>query len=41
MADNVISLYDVRRYFVMGDFIVKALNGVTVSIERGEFTAIM
>ncbi len=41
MIDNVISLYDVRRYFVMGDFIVKALNGVTVSIARGEFTAIM
>ncbi|PKL10910.1 MAG: macrolide ABC transporter ATP-binding protein [Spirochaetae bacterium HGW-Spirochaetae-4] len=40
MAKAVISLYDVRRYFVMGEFVVKALDGVTLSIEEGEFTAI-
>ena len=40
MAQTVISLYDVRRYFVMGEFVVKALDGVTLSIAEGEFTAI-
>lgn len=40
MAEAVISLYDVRRYFLMGEFVVKALDGVTLSIQEGEFTAI-
>lgn len=40
MANNVISLYDVRRYFMMGEFVVKALDGITLSIAEGEFTAI-
>ncbi|MDD2297689.1 MAG: ABC transporter ATP-binding protein [Sphaerochaetaceae bacterium] len=41
MAKEVISLYEVRRYFIMGEIIVKALDGVTLSISEGEFTAIM
>lgn len=41
MAESVIRLADVRRYYVMGDFVVKALDGVTVDIKRGEFTSIM
>jgi putative ABC transport system ATP-binding protein len=41
MANDVISLYDVRRYFMMGEFMVKALDGVDLSIQAGEFTAIM
>ena len=41
MAKEVISLYEVRRYFIMGEIIVKALDGVTLSITEGEFTAIM
>ena len=40
MNEYVIELFDVRRYFTMGDFIVKALDGVTLNIERGSFTAI-
>ncbi len=40
MNNYVIELSDVRRYFTMGDFIVKALDGVSVSIEKGSFTAI-
>lgn len=40
MANTVISLFDVRRYFVMGEFIVKALDGITLSVEEGEYTAI-
>jgi len=41
MAESVIRLQDVRRYYVMGDFVVKALDGVSVDIKRGEFTSIM
>lgn len=40
MEREVISLYDVRRYFLMGEFVVKALDGVTLVIHEGEFTAI-
>ncbi|MCK5156928.1 MAG: ABC transporter ATP-binding protein [Spirochaetales bacterium] len=41
MTDTVIRLDDVRRYYVMGENIVKALDGVTLEIQRGEYTAIM
>ena len=41
MAESVIRLQDVRRYYVIGEFVVKALDGVTVDIKRGEFTSIM
>jgi len=41
MSENVIELVDVKRYFVVGEFVVKALDGVTVSITKGEFTSIM
>jgi putative ABC transport system ATP-binding protein len=37
---HVIELTDVRRYYTVGDFIVKALDGVTLQIEQGDFTAI-
>ena len=38
--EAVIKMVQVRRYYSMGDFIVKALDGVSLSIESGEFTAI-
>lgn len=41
MANSVIRLQNVKRYFLVGDFIVKALDGVSVEIPRGEFTSIM
>lgn len=41
MIDHVITLGNVSRYYVMGEFIVKALDGVSVTIKRGEFTSIM
>ncbi|HAP57806.1 MAG: ABC transporter ATP-binding protein [Sphaerochaeta sp.] len=41
MAESVIRLQDVRRYYVMGEFVVKALDGVSVDIKRGEFSSIM
>jgi len=37
----VIHLQDVHRHYVMGETVVKALNGVTISIERGSYVAIM
>lgn len=40
MEQTMIKLQDVRRYFLMGEFIVKALDGVTLDIAEGEFTAI-
>lgn len=41
MTSNVIHLENVKRYYLVGDFFVKALDGVSLDIERGEFTAIM
>ncbi len=41
MAETVIQLENIRRYYLMGETVVKALDGVTLQIERGEYTAIM
>ena len=41
MSENVIELVNVRRYYIVGDFCVKALDGVSCSIRKGSFTAIM
>jgi macrolide transport system ATP-binding/permease protein len=41
MADSVVKLVDLTRSFKLGDTEVHALNGVSLSIERGEFVAIM
>ncbi len=41
MSENVIELVNVRRYYLVGDFCVKALDGVSVAIKKGSFTAIM
>ncbi|MFI3239148.1 MAG: ABC transporter ATP-binding protein [Bacteroidales bacterium] len=41
MRKNVIELKDVRRYFQVGNETVKALRGVSFSIEEGEFVTIM
>ncbi len=39
--DYVIELDDVRRFYLVGDYVVRALDGVSLSISRGSFTAIM
>jgi macrolide transport system ATP-binding/permease protein len=41
MADPVVRLVDLTRSFQLGDTEVRALQGVSVSIDRGEFVAIM
>jgi macrolide transport system ATP-binding/permease protein len=41
MADPVVSLIDITRDFRLGDTEVRALQGVSLTIERGEFVAIM
>ena len=41
MTDPVVRLVDLTRTFKLGDTEVRALQGVNVSIDRGEFVAIM
>lgn len=41
MASSVIELVNVRRYYLVGEYLVKALDDVSLTIERGSFTAIM
>lgn len=38
---NIISLKNVKRYYYMGDNVIKALDDVTIDIEDGDFVAIM
>src|SRR5579862_8633549 len=41
MTDPVVRLIDLTRTFQLGDTEVRALQGVSVSVDRGEFVAIM
>tara|TARA_Y100000034_G_scaffold49240_1_gene60896 strand:+ start:1058 stop:1774 length:717 start_codon:yes stop_codon:yes gene_type:complete len=41
MNKNIIELKNVAKHYFMGDNIVKALDGVDISIEEGDFVAIM
>lgn len=41
MKDSVIELRDVKKIYEVGASKVYALNGVTMSVKRGEFVAIM
>src|SRR5271165_950212 len=41
MTDPVVRLVDLTRSFQLGDTVVHALQGVCLSIDRGEFVAIM
>ena len=38
---NVIELKNAAKYYIMGENIVKALDGVDIKIEEGDFVAIM
>ncbi len=39
--ENIIELKNVAKYYRMGEDIVKALDGVDISIKKGDFVAIM
>ena len=39
--DEVVRLEDVKRHYTVGDETVKALDGVSFSIRRGSYWAIM
>ncbi|MFI3296244.1 MAG: ABC transporter ATP-binding protein [bacterium] len=41
MSNSVIKLDNVKRYFIVGSETVKALRGVSFSIQKGEFVTIM
>lgn len=39
--NEVIRLHNVAKYYEMGDAIVKAVDGISITIKKGEFVAIM
>ncbi len=41
MNEEVINLIDIQRHFKVGTEIVRALRGITLSIKRNEFVALM
>lgn len=41
MAEKIIELKEATKYYEMGENLVKALNGMDISISQGEFIAIM
>jgi putative ABC transport system ATP-binding protein len=41
MANKILDIIDLRREFKMGDEMVKALKGISFSVEEGEFVTIM
>lgn len=41
MARSVIYLDNVKRYYIVGDFCVKALDGISLNINEGDFASIM
>jgi len=41
MANKIVEIHDLKREFQMGSEIVRALKGVSFSVEQGEFVTIM
>ncbi len=41
MSEPVIVLESLKKYYFMGEFVIKALDDVSLSIRKGEYTAIM
>jgi len=39
--EEIIAVEDLTKHYVMGETVVKALRGVTLTIHRGSFVAIM
>jgi len=40
-VSSLIDVRDLRKTYLLGEIVVNALQGVTLSIERGSFVAIM
>jgi putative ABC transport system ATP-binding protein len=38
---NIIHLHDVAKHYQMGDNVVKAVDGISLDIEKGDFVAVM
>lgn len=41
MSREVISIHDVTKFYVMGQEVIKALNGVSISVKQNEYVALM
>lgn len=41
MSREVISISDVTKFYVMGQEVIKALNGVSISVKQNEYVALM
>ena len=41
MTENIIELRNVKKYYEMGEEIVRALDGIDVQIKKGDFIAIV
>ena len=41
MEKNIIQLKNVKKFYQMGESIVRALDGVNIDIEKGDFVAVM
>ena len=39
--NNIIEIFNAKKTYMMGEFKVVALNGITLNIKKGEFVAIM
>jgi putative ABC transport system ATP-binding protein len=39
--DRIIEVIDIQKHFLMGDYVIRALNGVSFTVDTGEFIAIM
>ena len=41
MNETILDLSDIHKHYINGDTTVRALDGVSLKIRRGEFVAIM
>ncbi len=39
--EKIIAIHDIKKHYVMGDTVIRALNGVTLDINRNEYVALM
>ena len=41
MNETILDLRDIHKHYQNGDTVVRALDGVSLTVRRGEFVAIM